>query len=338
VVLQDDGSVAVCGLNNFGQCNIPKLPPGIRYTAVAAGTFFTVLLRDDGLAVACGLNNYGQLNIPAILESCTSRYVKVAAGFFHTLLLRDDGQVVSCGQNDDGQLNIPTPPEDVVYVGMAGGGMHTILLASDGHAIACGMNQDGQCDVHEPPPGVRYVSSLLPDAQLDIELQARRSVTPADPARAAPDLDDLRAISMHPGASASIGAYSCGVDHPPSSAPLDDAYHVVVCAATPPQVSDGEESVLEELEADEHSTVSDASPRRNLDLDLADDESVPEELEPAYSPDRALTFEAIPAVAPTDCVEEDGEATTDRSPCDEKAGSFCERESTATSVPTDDED
>ena len=39
------------------QCNVPPLPEGRRYQAVAAGLYHTVLLRDDGQAVAFGDND-----------------------------------------------------------------------------------------------------------------------------------------------------------------------------------------------------------------------------------------------------------------------------------------
>ena len=42
------------GLQDFGQCAVPALPAGVRYTACAAGCDHTVLLRDDGGAVVFG--------------------------------------------------------------------------------------------------------------------------------------------------------------------------------------------------------------------------------------------------------------------------------------------
>ena len=62
--LRSDGTVFAYGRNDFLQCDIPPLDPGVVYTQVSAGDFHSVLLRSDGQVVACGRNDYGQCNIP----------------------------------------------------------------------------------------------------------------------------------------------------------------------------------------------------------------------------------------------------------------------------------
>lgn len=47
-----------------GQCTLPELEPGARYSQVAAGGAHTVLLRSDGRAIACGYRGDGQCSIP----------------------------------------------------------------------------------------------------------------------------------------------------------------------------------------------------------------------------------------------------------------------------------
>ena len=77
-----------------GQCNIPPLDEGLKYTHVSAGESHTVLLRSDGSAVACGSNYSGECNIPPLNQGLT--YTDVSAGLSHTVLLRSDGIAVAC--------------------------------------------------------------------------------------------------------------------------------------------------------------------------------------------------------------------------------------------------
>lgn len=71
MLLRSDGAAVACGLNSFGQCNLPELDSHHVYINVAAGTYHTVLLIDDGRAVACGLNTSGQCNLPELEEGLT---------------------------------------------------------------------------------------------------------------------------------------------------------------------------------------------------------------------------------------------------------------------------
>ena len=60
VTLQDDGSVAAFGNNEYGQCNVDGWRNVIK---VAAGDFHTVALKSDGTVSAVGDNRYGQCNV-----------------------------------------------------------------------------------------------------------------------------------------------------------------------------------------------------------------------------------------------------------------------------------
>jgi len=362
VVIREDGNAIACGLNNFGQCKIPQLPLGTCYTAVAAGTFFTVLVRDDGKASACGLNNYGQLDIPVIPDGETAKYMKVAAGFFHTLLLRDDGEIATCGQNDEGQLAIPKPPVDITYVGIASGGMHSLLLASDGHAIAIGLNQNGQCDVQEPPAGLHYVVSLSPDAELDREPDVETYINPSQRLPSSPQ--ELPRSFRHIEESLSENA-SRQTEQRHSEYDADDSEHSMNSERWQPtscevafnqaacqhklisELSDCDESVAEELEVPEQLLACDLESSCHPQSDVGDVESVPEELEDSPSPCRIIGVphdSVSPLVAciedeerEEDDVEERAHKTTGRNRTSSASwDSSCERESTATSVPTDD--
>ena len=64
VLLRNDGTAIAVGGNGCGQCNVPDLPAGAQYVAVAAGGSHTVLLRNDGTAIAVGNNGFGQCTMP----------------------------------------------------------------------------------------------------------------------------------------------------------------------------------------------------------------------------------------------------------------------------------
>ena len=60
VTLQDDGSVAAFGNNEYGQCDVDSW---CNIVKVAAGDFHTVALKSDGTVSAVGNNRYGQCNV-----------------------------------------------------------------------------------------------------------------------------------------------------------------------------------------------------------------------------------------------------------------------------------
>ncbi|CAK0895835.1 unnamed protein product, partial [Prorocentrum cordatum] len=149
-----DGTVAACGQNAHGQCDVPALEVGVTYTHVAAGWLHTVLLRSDGTAATCGQSTHGQCDVPALEGGVT--YTHVAAGQYHTALLRSDGTVAACGQNAEGQCDVPALEGGVTYTHVAAGGRYTVLFRSDGTVAAFGQNEHGQCDVPALEGGVVY--------------------------------------------------------------------------------------------------------------------------------------------------------------------------------------
>ena len=66
LLLKCDGTVAACGSNGSGQCNIPALDENLTNTQVAAGSYHSLLLKSDGTVPACGSNDKGQCNIPSL--------------------------------------------------------------------------------------------------------------------------------------------------------------------------------------------------------------------------------------------------------------------------------
>ncbi|CAE7246356.1 glo-4 [Symbiodinium pilosum] len=126
----------------------------LRYVAVAAGAFHTLLLRSDGVAVSSG--SYKSLGLIPKLPAGV-KYVDVAANLEHTLLLRNDGHVIACGPDDGSERQqIPLLEVGKKYVAIAAGAHHSVLLRCDGAVVACGHNGDGRCEVPPLPQKAHY--------------------------------------------------------------------------------------------------------------------------------------------------------------------------------------
>lgn len=145
VLLRSDGSAVAFGSNIEGQCEIPSLPDGLTYTAVAAAGHHTVLLLSDGRCIACGSNDNGQCNIPPPDQG--KSYVQIAAGNKHTVLLTNDGAAIAVGDSTYGQTSIPVLEEGLSYEQITAAMHTTILIRSDGKVVSCGDNSFGQCDI-----------------------------------------------------------------------------------------------------------------------------------------------------------------------------------------------
>jgi alpha-tubulin suppressor-like RCC1 family protein len=83
------------GRNDFGQCNVPPLPPSVGWKKVAAGFQHSVGLKTNGQIVAWGNNQYGQCNVPILPSGVI--YVDIESAYDHNLALRSDGTVVAWG-------------------------------------------------------------------------------------------------------------------------------------------------------------------------------------------------------------------------------------------------
>jgi hypothetical protein len=77
------------GDNRHGQCNVPPLPRGTTYVAVAAGDGVSAALRSDGQIVAWGDNTYHQCEVPSLQPG--QRWLAVAAGGYAMMGLADTG-------------------------------------------------------------------------------------------------------------------------------------------------------------------------------------------------------------------------------------------------------
>ena len=159
------GTVVSCGIEV-----IPLVPPGTRFTGVAAGGYHSLALKQDGTVVAWGNNNSGQATVLgslsavkavadggqfglAIKENGTvvqwgeaygtipgglTGVVAVAAGQFHSLALRQDGAVFAWGSDSSGQVTLPSGLGAVK--GIAAGYYHSLAIRQDGTVVAWGNN------------------------------------------------------------------------------------------------------------------------------------------------------------------------------------------------------
>jgi hypothetical protein len=150
-----DGSVVAWGDDSAGQCVVPALRGGFRYTEVAAGDRHAVALCSDGSVVAWGDDAWGQCDVPALPPGVT--YTHVAAGHRNSAARRSDGSVVVWGYNGHGQCDVPAPPPGVTYLDVAVGYRSAMARRTDGAVVGWGDDSYGQCAVPALPEGLYYV-------------------------------------------------------------------------------------------------------------------------------------------------------------------------------------
>ncbi|MFN8193700.1 MAG: hypothetical protein U0R80_05370 [Nocardioidaceae bacterium] len=179
----DDGVAYGAGLNGNGQITgkrytwyrlhpLTGLPDGVRATAVAAGTYHSLVLGDDGVAYGAGDNWSGQLTGPpsnhvrtlvpltGLPEGVSA--TAVAAGNAFSLVLGDDGVAYGTGSNTWGQLTGDEPtlrtltplaglPEGVSARAIGASPQHSLVVGSDGTAYGAGHNQVAQLTGTDSP-------------------------------------------------------------------------------------------------------------------------------------------------------------------------------------------
>ncbi len=182
LALRSDGWIAAWGDNADGECNVPALPPGLRYVAIAAsggdhydscgwGQEWTLgrsfALRSDGVLVSFGDSGLGQLNLPTPAPG--RHYVEIAAAGAFTLGRLSDGSAAACGIS----AYLPGLPAGVSWIQFIARGCdyyetdclglvwmnpgHALGLQSDGNVQAWGANYSGELNVPALLPGVTYV-------------------------------------------------------------------------------------------------------------------------------------------------------------------------------------
>ncbi len=85
VVLYEDGTVAACGDDSYGQCQVGDWRDIVQ---ISTGAYHTVGLKADGTLVATGKNDQGQCDVGGLTQ-----IVQIAAGDSDTYALNGAGQV-----------------------------------------------------------------------------------------------------------------------------------------------------------------------------------------------------------------------------------------------------
>ena len=182
VLLDESGNVWIAGNNLHGQLgrqtakNVdPKFEKvadgisGVKITAIAAGSRYTVLLDESGNVWTAGSNGYGELGREtngmsssvfgkADLQGATAAKFIAAGGT--TIVIDTDGNVRTSGINGHGQLGRDTGSEssdskllavtdgidgaEIIAAATGAGAYHSVLLDKNGVIRTCGSNQCGQ--------------------------------------------------------------------------------------------------------------------------------------------------------------------------------------------------
>ena len=194
LAIGSDGNLYTWGENNFGQLGIGNttnqnspqkvsLPAGVTsWTAVAAGTYYSLAIGNDGNIYAWGNNNVGQLGDSSTTNSANpvmvtkpagvTGWTAVAASDLLSLAIANDGNLYSWGatvQSSLGTLNTVIPvvvskPAGVsgwtaVAAGAAG---QNFAIGDDGNLYAWGYNVDGELGDGNTTSGPTLVEAIKP--------------------------------------------------------------------------------------------------------------------------------------------------------------------------------
>ncbi|MGX8692972.1 MAG: RCC1 domain-containing protein [Clostridia bacterium] len=119
VGLRADGTVAACGDNSCGQCEVAALHD---VTAVAAGAYHTVVLHSDGTVSALGRNSEQQCE-----TSSWRNVTAIAASDYASFGLTEEGRLLCTGFYDYSE-----PREWPGLSAVAGGSYNLAALRADG--------------------------------------------------------------------------------------------------------------------------------------------------------------------------------------------------------------
>ena len=181
ILLDESGNVWTAGNNVYGELGrqtaddvdlkfekVTDGISGIKITAIAAGSYYTVLLDENGNVWTVGSNGYGELGREtngvssrvfgkADLQGATTARFIAAGGT--TIVIDTDGNVRTSGINGHGQLGRDTGSEssdwkllavtdgidgaEIIAAATGAGSYHSVLLDKRGVIRTCGANQ---CD------------------------------------------------------------------------------------------------------------------------------------------------------------------------------------------------
>lgn len=134
------------------------------FSAVSAGSGFTLALSSDGKIYSWGRNDKGQLGdgttqdrLTPVEVSTSLSFVAISAGDHHSIAITENGQLFSWGGNSKGQVGISNNSDVLLptavstassgtrtFSSIAAGQQHTLALAFDGTLFAWGRNYYGQ--------------------------------------------------------------------------------------------------------------------------------------------------------------------------------------------------
>ena len=174
ILRKKDGSIWVCGYNEYGQLGLGDTTNRKTFTQVTTntssvkeiicGSNHSVLLKTDNRIWSCGQNNYGQLGLGSTTNKNTFTQVttnisndvkQVSCKGGQTFVLKTNGSVWSCGFNDDGQLGLGNTTNKNTFTQVtsninndvqqiACGYNHTFILKTNGTVWSCGYDGYGQ--------------------------------------------------------------------------------------------------------------------------------------------------------------------------------------------------
>jgi hypothetical protein len=167
-------SAVAWGLNNFGQCDVPPLPPGLTYVDVDAGYGYAFARRSDGSIVSWGDGSGGQRSLPALPAGTSYVILEAGTDCDHPLAVRSDGAVVTWGvTGSDGLWDVPALPANTAYVGVAAGSYFSLALRSDGSVVGWGWDQYGQCTLPSPGPDLACAEIAAGNSFTVMRLESR---------------------------------------------------------------------------------------------------------------------------------------------------------------------
>ncbi len=220
-----NGGLWAWGLNTLGQLgdgttasrstpeqiNASAPSAGVKFTAVAAGDYFSLALDATGAVWAWGSDSNGQLGnggttntaLPAQVAG-VSGATAIAAGAYHSVAIAS-GSVLAWGSNSAGELgngqtaDSSTPvavavPAGVSFTAIAAGSDQTLAIGSDGNVYAWGDDTYGEVGPNAADscgnfgnacsttpivvPGVQGTSSIAAGTQFSLAMVPTSSPTP----------------------------------------------------------------------------------------------------------------------------------------------------------------
>ncbi|MDQ2662191.1 MAG: fibronectin type III domain-containing protein [Actinomycetota bacterium] len=166
--LDTSGQLGDGGVNNTSQSTpvAVVLPPGVTFTSVSVGYFYSLAVGSDGKTYAWGDDALGQLGDGSSTADQSSpvevqlpdgvTFESVSAGSYHALAVGSDGKTYAWGDDGSGKLGDgagttrqPAPVEVVLPAGVtlesvSAGTNHSLAVGSDGMAYAWGQGMSGQ--------------------------------------------------------------------------------------------------------------------------------------------------------------------------------------------------